>query len=356
MEITKETIFSSSLRSLFKTLFGTIGIAIAFIPILLTIIILSGSAEKESSIKNTIELLPDANGNKGVLSSLAPVVLKINVNGVIGQKDLTTSVINSQLIESRQTILKNDRVKALFLYINTPGGTVVDSDGIYRLLKEYKEKYNVPIHAYVDGMCASGGMYISSACDYVSASPSSVIGSIGVRLGPLFNFHEGMQKIGISSYTFTAGKDKDMMSPFRPWTEDDKKSYKKILSYLYDRFIQIVTEGHPNINKEELINKHGAQIFDPIEAQKLGFINKAQDNYNNALINLLAAAKIDDKKPYQVIEIKPKHSWIKDALKSGNVLLNGKIKHILQVGQTDLSEEKFNLFFYIYDPKSPFSK
>ena len=67
-----------------------------------------------------------------------------------------------------------------------PGGAADDSVGIYRALCEYKKKYNVPIYAFVDGLCASGGMYIACAADKIYATPSSVIGSVGVIMGPLF--------------------------------------------------------------------------------------------------------------------------------------------------------------------------
>lgn len=64
------------------------------------------------------------------------------------------------------------------VYINTPGGTVVDADGIYRALLEYKTKYDVPIYAYIDGLCASGGMYVALAADKIFASDVSLIGSV----------------------------------------------------------------------------------------------------------------------------------------------------------------------------------
>ena len=72
--------------------------------------------------------------------STAPVILQINVHGVIGEpKGVDTDSVQNILLESRMDSLKDNRVKAIFLHMNTPGGTVVDSDNIYRMLKEYKD-------------------------------------------------------------------------------------------------------------------------------------------------------------------------------------------------------------------------
>ena len=161
------------------------------------------------------------------MASTAPVILQINVHGVIGDpKTLDTHTIENILIESRTGDLKDNRVKAILLHMNTPGGTVVDSDNIYRLVKEYKERYKVPVFAYIDGLCASGGMYVSCAADQVFAGHSSIIGSVGVIIGPFFNLFDTLTKIGMKMETITQGLDKDMMTPFRPWKEDEDASFE----------------------------------------------------------------------------------------------------------------------------------
>src|SRR5690606_22323692 len=115
--------------------------------------------------------------------------LQINVHGVIGdaKSGIDTKMAQNILLDSRTGDFKNERGKGILLHMNTPGGTVVDSDNIYRMLKTYKERYKVPVFAFVDGLCASGGMYISCAADKVYAGPASIIGSVGVIIGPFFN-------------------------------------------------------------------------------------------------------------------------------------------------------------------------
>ena len=177
--------------------------------------------------KTTLTLLPDLNGKKEIAPLNAPVILQINIKGVIGEPEvLDTDVIQSMLLDSRDGLLQRDRVKAILLYLDTPGGTVVDSDNIYRLLLDYKKKYGVPIFGYINGLCASGGMYVSSAADRVYCSPTGVVGSVGILIGPFFNVSEAMAKIGIEARTLTRGLDKDAMNPLRPWKPNEDEDPK----------------------------------------------------------------------------------------------------------------------------------
>ncbi len=344
MEIQRESIFLSAIRTLLKSFFAMVGFFIAVVPFF---IILSFFSSDSHLNKNTLTYLPNANGERKIVHSSAPVVLQINFHGIIGQGDLTEDIIQSQLVESREGILKNNRVKAILLHLDTPGGSVNTTENIYHLLEAYKKKYKVPVHAYVDGLSASGGVYISSACDYISATPSSVIGSVGVILGPFFNVTGTMKKIGLEACTMTEGKDKDMMSPFRPWKDSDKTSFEEIMTYLYDRFIDVVIQSHPKISKEELINTYGARVFDAKKAEEIGFIDNYNGNYKDAINNLLHAAKIDEKTPYQIVELKPKHPWLSDLTKGEFSLLHGKLQHSIKVGKEN---DQKKLFSYLFEP------
>src|SRR5579872_4778385 len=162
MEIARESIFISSLRSFCKTFFGFLGILIALF--LFSILYGSFSSSPLVEEKTTLQLLTDANGKRDLSASSAPAILEIPIHGFIGDpQHVHSESFNDILTDSRTGLLSHDRVKGILLNFNTPGGTVLDSDNIYRMLKAYKEKYHVPIFAYVDGLCASGGMYIASA-------------------------------------------------------------------------------------------------------------------------------------------------------------------------------------------------
>ncbi len=338
-----ESIFKSVLRSFLKVLFTFLGIFIAFF------IVFAFFGPYHEKVRSEITLLPDLNGSDKALSSSAPIVLQLNIHGVIGdQNNLTADIFRNALLETRKGFFKQDRVKAILLNINTPGGSVIDSDTIYTLLKDYKAKYKVPIYAYVEGLCASGGVYVTASCDKIYSSPVSTIGSVGVLIGPFFNLHKLFNKVGIESLTLTEGKNKDMFSPFRPWNDKESESLKPIASYAYERFVNIVTQARPRLSKDQLINEYGAKVFPAPEAEKLGFIDMGDSSYERTLSDLLKAAKIDEKQPYQVVQLKVKRPWVNDFL-SQSPLFKNKIIHEIDLGP--LSRMDTNLA-YLFLPES----
>ncbi len=346
MENTRESVFVSSLRSFCRMFFGICGITLALFLIIWGYSELSSVGSIDS--KTTMNYLSDANNKQAVVSLSSPVILQLNIHGVIGEpKTLDSDTVQSILLESRTGLLASNRVKGILIHFNTPGGTVVDSDNIYRMLKVYKEKYKVPVYAYVDGLCASGGMYIACAADRIYSGPSGTIGSIGTLIGPFFNFHEALLKIGITSETITKGLDKDMMSPFRPWKPDEDASLKNLIAYFYQRFVDIVADARPRMDKTKLVQEYGAQIYDPVKAEELGYIDVANSSRNAALLDLLHEAKIDPSKDYQVVDLEPKSALL-SLFTSQSPLFTGKIAHSLDAGSHYSYLQ--GQFCYLYQP------
>ena len=284
INISRESIFISAIRAFCNAFFTILGIVICFL--LIGIIVGFAMNSSSSSEKTSFLIQPDANGNRTPLSISSPAILKINLEGIVGTGKLITPSIESILLDSREGILKNNRVKGLLLCINTPGGSVTDANGIYEVLKAYKERYKVPIFAYVDGTCASGGVYISSAADKVYASSVSIIGSVGVILGPIFNFYELMEKWGIKATTISTGVDKNILNPFAPLKPGEDASLYKISEYLYNQFVDIVVAARPRLEKDKLINVYGAQVYVSHIAEQLGFIDVANSNYEQTVKDL----------------------------------------------------------------------
>lgn len=347
MEISRESILVSAVRTFCRSFAAIIGL---FIGAILVIVGLMMFASPNIYPPNsTLIISPDADGNRDLLPHTAPVILKMDITGVVGMKDLTSDKFQNSLIDSRQGMLSGNRVKAILLYINTPGGTVDDADGIYRALLDYKKKYQVPVYAYVDGMCASGGMYIASAADKVFASPSSVIGSVGVILGPAFNFSGLMDRYGVQAKTITQGKDKDMLSPYRPWVPGEDDSLRAITADLYERFVSIVTTARPHLSKEMLVNEYGAQVYVSKKAEKLGYIDVADSDYSTAVSELASQAKLSESHHYQVITIQPAHPFLSDLTESKFSLLSGKVTHHFQINSS-MNSELSGRFLYLYQP------
>lgn len=338
----RESIFSSSLRALFSAFAIVVGIFLAIFVAVLAISSVSDSVELPKTSEMTVSA--DANGNRELLGHSAPVILRIDINGVIGVNELTETKFVDLLHDSREGVLK-DRVKGILLNVNTPGGLATDSSAIYHLFKAYKEKYKVPIYAYVDGMCASGGMYIVCAADKIYSMDDGIIGSVGVRLGPAFNVSQAMDKLGISSITLTEGKNKDALNPFRPWKEGEDVALRDVMAASYAQFVNVVTASRPNLSREALINDYGAQIYIAPKAQELGYVDNGNSDYNTCLSDLVAAAGID-KQSYQVILIAPHFSVIEQLSKSQTTLLKGRIEHVF----AGMTPEMSGKLLYLYQP------
>lgn len=347
MNFTRESIFISATRCFCNSFAVVIGVIIGVFVIMMGLSML-GSPDILPQ-KSEIKIAADAKGNRSILPESAPIVLRINIDGVIGTDALNAANIENMLLDSQQDVLRSGRVKAILLHMNTPGGTVVDSDNIYRLLMNYKTEYKVPVYAFVDGMCASGGMYICAAADRIYATAPSVIGSVGVILGPTFNFSEVMDKIGIKSMTIKQGKDKDMLNPFRPWVPGEDESLVNITKALYERFVDIVTSSRKGLNKETLINEYGAQIYLAKEACDLGYIDVAGSSYAQALTELTQAANIETTASYQVVQLEMPTSILSSLVNNKSPLFTGKIHHILQ-DTVSMHPELSGKLLYLYQP------
>lgn len=348
MKFTHESIFVSAVRSFCTSFAALLGILLGII-VIIAVIAMASSSSTLQPPKNDMAVLPDANGNRKILADTTPAILRLDIDGVIGLGDLTYQNIKRFLLDSQEDLLKSNRVKGILLYINTPGGTVTDSDQIHQLLLAYKKKYKVPIYAWISDLCASGGMYIVSAADKVYSASTSTIGSVGVILGPAFNFSQVMDKIGIQSLTLAEGKDKDMLNPFRPWQPGEEQSLRAITSSLYNQFVNIVVEGRSRVDREKLISDYGAQVFGSNEAEAIGYIDVANAEYNTALSDLAKAAGIAETQEYQVFKIQSPTNLLSQLTAGHSVLLSGKLTHIFQIGQ-NTTPELSGKFLYLYEP------
>ena len=346
----RDSILYSAIRALVVAFCVVIGLCLGFVFISVLLGAFSGNvSDHKLTTVNTEEILPNANGKREALSRDAPVILQMNIAGIIGTDNLTEETIRQQLVESREGNFKDNRVKGVMLYINTPGGTVTDADGIFRAVGEYKEKYNVPVYAYIDGLCASGGMYVALAADKVFATDTSLIGSVGVIAPTFMNLTKLLDKIGVETLTISAGKDKDALNPLRPWKPGEDDNYRQIIDYYYNHFVDLVTTHRPEITKEKLIQNYGAHIFPAPEALTHGFIDISGATLADTLRELLKAAGITDDH-YQVVRLENKGWWRALFSSQASHLLAGKIQHQISFSpEVDILFH--NQYLYLYSPQ-----
>ncbi len=266
-------------------------------------------------------VIPDTNGRKYTFGAHRPLLLRINIVGQIGTQGLTIDDIRSVLIESRQGPFKANPIKGILLNINTPGGAATDSESIYYAIKSYAQQYQIPVYAYVDGMCASGGMYAACAADKVYASESSIIGSVGV-IWMFFNFSQGMEKVGVQNQTLTAGTSKGAMNPYQPWTPTSSEEYQRIVNFSYEQFVSTVSQARPKLTVDLLKNTYGAKAFYSTQAEEYGYIDGAGYQYPQAVELLAKAAEVEN---YQVVELLPK-MHLRDLFNISNKMLGEKNK------------------------------
>jgi protease-4 len=129
-------------------------------------------------------------------------------------------------------------IKAIVVRVNSPGGSVIASDEIYRAFLEFDK----PIVVWMGDMAASGGYYIACGSDYILAHPDTLTGSIGV-ISQFFNIEELMDKVGVDTVVITSGPSKDIGSSFREMTEEEQALWEGIIDEVYEGFVGIVAQA-----------------------------------------------------------------------------------------------------------------
>jgi protease-4 len=160
-----------------------------------------------------------------------------------------------------------DNNKGILLYVNSPGGTVYESDEMYLKLLEYKEKTGTPVYAYFASEACSGAYYISMAADEIYANRNTWTGSIGVIIS-LMNYEGLLKKIGVEEIDITSGKNKTIGSGAHEMTPQQAKILQRLVDEAYDQFTKIVAKGRDM--KLEKVQKLGdGRIYSAAQAKKV---------------------------------------------------------------------------------------
>ena len=150
----------------------------------------------------------------------------------------TPDALRSQLQQAQD----DPDVEAVILEVNSPGGGVVPSDEMYRMVRDFKEETDKPVVASMGSTAASGGYYISAAADTIVANPSTITGSIGVIFN-YTNFAEALDKVGVDPEPITSGEFKDLASPADELTDAERGIIEAQIGDTYDQFVAAIVEG-----------------------------------------------------------------------------------------------------------------
>jgi protease-4 len=165
----------------------------------------------------------------------------------------------------------DDRVKALVVRINSPGGTITASDIIHRELSAFKARRKVPVVAAIMDVGASGGYYAALAADRIVAHPTSVTGSIGVVMLTV-NAQGLLEKLGVAPLAIKSGRMKDAGSPFRRLTDEEQAVFQGVIDDMHGRFVRLIATSR-HIPEERVRALADGRIYTAEQARGLGLVD-----------------------------------------------------------------------------------
>jgi len=215
----------------------------------------------------------------------------VTVDGIIsGQTADQSGNSMVDVIRAQLDLARDDtRVKAVILKVDSPGGEVMASDEINKLLVKFQDDSQKPVICSMGSLAASGGYYISAPCRWIVANELTITGSIGVIMHG-WNYRGLMDKIGIAPMTYKSGKFKDMLSPERATNEipsEEHAMVQGLIDETYQKFKGVVRDGreqaHEKNGKEGVplsdnwTNYADGRVLSGTQALKLGFVDELGD-------------------------------------------------------------------------------
>ncbi len=207
---------------------------------------------------------------------------------------------------------ENDRIKAIVLRVNSPGGSLTASDIIWReimLTKGVK-----PVIASMSDLAASGGYFIAMPCDTIVAQPNTITGSIGI-FGMLFNFEEFLEdKLGITNDVVSTGEFSDIFTVSRPLTEYEKSIIQEGVDRGYQTFTTKAAEGR-GMTVEELKKVASGRVWTGEQALGNGLVD-VLGGFNTAVNIAAKAAGVED--DYRLSYHPPMENFLEQLMKKAS--------------------------------------
>ncbi len=238
-----------------------------------------GESEKKVSAKNTI--------------------LHLEMNGVI--------LNGKKFIKNLKKYKDDNRIKAIVININSPGGSVGPSQEIYHEIKRVRDELKKPVVCVTTGVMASGAYYSAVACDKIVVAPGALVGSIGVIM-EFANLEKLYDWAKVTRYSITSGKFKDSGAEYRGMREDERALFQSMINEVYAQFKGTVMKERKL--KEDIVTEYAdGRVFTGATAVKLGFAD--QEGFFDDAVKLAAdLAKLGNN--YELFEIPKKKMSIFD--------------------------------------------
>ncbi len=249
--------------------------------------------------------------------------LLIKENGLLGPKVGVLEVEGviedpSYLLDWIERFSKDKRVKAVIVRVNSPGGSVGATQELYSALMRLREKKKVV--ASLADVAASGGYYVASAAHKVVSNPGTLTGSLGVAM--YFTDFEGlMRKVGVRSHVVKSGPYKDIGSPFRGMTEEEKGLLEGVIRDVHEQFLEDVSRAR-GIPLEKLRPIADGRVFSGRQALELGLVDQL-GGFEEAV--KLAKALVGIKGEPELVFARKKRGLLRELLESLGLVRYGEV-------------------------------
>ena len=212
----------------------------------------------------------------------------------------STGGYNHQAFLKNLNYAKEDSaVKGIIIRVNTPGGGVVESAQIHDKIVEIQKEAKKPVYISMGSMAASGGYYISASADKIFASPETLTGSLGVIMQGI-NYAGLAEKYGVKFETIKSGEFKDIMSPSREMTDEERNILQEMINNSYNGFVKVISDGR-GIPQEEVKRIADGRIYDGRQAKELKLIDDF--GYFETVVDVMKKDhKLDDAQVVQYTE------------------------------------------------------
>jgi len=176
--------------------------------------------------------------------------------------------LHTTTMEYVDELMKDENNKGILLYVDSPGGTVYESEELYLKLEEYKKVTKQPVWVYMSHYAASGGYMISMAADKIYANPNTTTGSIGVIMSG-YDLTGLYEKLGVEYFSITSGENKDSSQ----MTEEQIAIYQEQVDECYERFVDIVEAGR-NMSEKDVKKLADGRTYTAKQALENGLIDE----------------------------------------------------------------------------------
>ncbi|MCL4766878.1 MAG: S49 family peptidase [Hyphomicrobiaceae bacterium] len=206
-----------------------------------------------------------------------PVVPVIRFSGPIGfATPLRPGLSIAAVASGLERAFSLSRLPSIAVVVNSPGGSPVQSNLIFKRVRQLAEEKKKKVYVFCEDVAASGGYYLAVTGDEIYADPSSIIGSIGV-ISASFGFDKAIAKLGIDRRVYTAGESKGLLDSFQPEKPEDVMRLKAIQKDVHDVFIGIVKD-----RRAERLTGRDSELFSgafwsAAKALELGLIDGVSD-------------------------------------------------------------------------------